>query len=70
VQARSSTSERAAVAVAHSQVVMIDHMLSRHEPFHDLGGDYFEERDRQARERRLARHLEGLGYTVVPPSVA
>lgn len=59
--------KRAAVAVAHSLLVMIYHMLSRHEPYHDLGGNYFEERDRLERERRLARHLEALGYTVVPP---
>lgn len=59
--------KRAAVAVAHSLLVMIYHMLSRHEPYHDLGGDYFEERDRLERERRLARHLEALGYTVVSP---
>jgi transposase len=60
--------KRAAVAVAHSLVVMIYHMLSRHEPYHELGGDYFEERDRRERERRLARHLESLGYTVTPPA--
>lgn len=60
--------KRAAVAVAHSLVVMIYHMLSRHEPYHDLGGDYFEERERHERERRLARHLESLGYTVTPPA--
>jgi transposase len=56
-----------AVAVAHALVIMIYPMLQRHEPSHDLGGDYFEERDRLERERRLARHLEALGYTVVPP---
>lgn len=60
--------KRAAVAAAHSLIVMIYHMLSRHEPYHDLGGDYFEERERHERERRLARHLESLGYTVTPPA--
>lgn len=59
--------KRAAVAVAHTLLVMIYHMLSRHEPYRELGGDYFEERDRQERERRVARHLEALGYTVIPP---
>jgi transposase len=60
--------ERAAVAAAHSLVVMIYHMLSRHEPYHDLGGGFFEEREPHERERRLARHLESLGYTVTPPA--
>jgi transposase len=60
--------KRAAVATAHSLIVMIYHMLSRHEPYHDVGGDYFEERERHERERRLARHLESLGYTVTPPA--
>lgn len=60
--------KRAAVATAHSLIVMIYHMLSRHEPYHELGGDYFEERERHDRERRLARHLESLGYTVTPPA--
>jgi hypothetical protein len=59
--------KRAPVAVAHWLLVMISHMLRRHEPYHDLGGDYFEVRDRHERERRWARHLETLGYPVVPP---
>jgi hypothetical protein len=42
-------------------------MLRRHEPEHDRAGDDFAERDRLERARRLARHLEALGSTVVPP---
>jgi transposase len=64
---------RAAVAVAHTLLVMAYHILTRHEPYHDLGANDFDERDRQAVERRLVHRLEALGYTVSlkpPGSVA
>ncbi len=54
--------KRAAVAVAHSILVIVYHILTRHEPYHDLGVTYFDERDRQAVERRLVKRLQGLGY--------
>ncbi len=56
--------KRAAVAVAHSILVIVYHILTRHEPYHDLGVTYFDERDRQAVERRLVRRLQALGYDV------
>jgi len=64
--------KRAAVAVAHTLLVMAYHILTRHEPYHDLGANYFDERDRQAVERRLVHRLEALGYTVSlqPPGSA
>jgi len=39
-------------------------MLTRQEEYHDLGGRYFDERDRQAVEQRLVCRLEALGYAV------
>ena len=56
--------KRAAVAVAHSILVIVYHILTRHEPYHDLGVTYFDERDRQAVERRLVKRLQALGYDV------
>jgi len=56
--------KRAAVAVAHSILVIVYHILTKHEPYHDLGVTYFDERDRQAVERRLVKRLQGLGYEV------
>ncbi len=38
--------------------------LTKHEPYHDLGVTYFDERDRQAVERRLVKRLQNLGYDV------
>jgi transposase len=56
--------KRAAVAVAHSILVIAYHILTRHEPYVDLGVAYFDERDRRAVERRLIKRLQGLGYEV------
>lgn len=56
--------QRAAVAVGHSILVIAYHLLTRQEPYRDLGPLYFDERDRQHVERRLVRRLEALGYRV------
>jgi transposase len=55
---------RAAVAVAHSILIIVYHLLTEGTVYRDLGGNYFDERDRQAVERRLVHRLESLGYTV------
>jgi transposase len=56
---------RAAMAVAHSLLVVIWHLLSTGESYQDLGGDWFEKRRDPEREtRRLVRQLEALGHTV------
>ncbi len=64
--------KRAVVAVAHTLLVMAYYVLTRREPYRDLGTNYFDERDRQAVERRLVHRLEALGYTVSlqPPGSA
>jgi transposase len=56
--------KRAAVAVGHTILVIAYHLLSEDDIYRDLGDRYFDERDRQAVERRLVARLEGLGYTV------
>jgi transposase len=56
--------KRAAVAVAHSILVIAYYLLTKREPYHDLGPNYFDERARQAVEHRLVHRLEALGYTV------
>jgi transposase len=55
---------RALVAVAHALVVAIYHMLKRHEPYRDPGGNYFDERKRESVVNRLVHRLEKLGYSV------
>jgi transposase len=56
--------KRAALAVAHSILVMVSALLTSHASYQELGGRYFDERDRQAVQRRLVRRLEALGYAV------
>lgn len=39
-------------------------MLSQQKSYEESGGNYFDERERQATEKRLVRRLEKLGYQV------
>jgi transposase len=57
-------SKRAAMAVAHTILVIISHLLSEGTTYQELGGNFFDERDRQAVEKRLVRRLERLGSQV------
>ena len=62
---------RAAVAVGHAILVIAYHLLQRGTDYKDLGPCYFEERDRDAEQRRLVHRLERLGYKVsLEPSAA
>jgi transposase len=54
----------AQVAVAHSILVSSYHMLTRDEPYQDLGADWLARRNDQAHTRRLVAQLERLGHTV------
>jgi transposase len=61
---RSGGPNKAAVAVGHSILVIGYEMLKHRTPYNDLGAGYFDERDRQTKERRLIHGLERLGYKV------
>jgi transposase len=56
--------KKAIIALAHTILGIAYHVLRRHEPYRDLGANYFDERDREAVQRRLVRRLERLGYAV------
>ena len=56
--------KRAALAVAHSILVIIYHLLKNQTTYREKGETFFEERDRQGMEKRLVRQLSGLGYHV------
>lgn len=56
--------KRAIVAVAHSLAHIVYRMIETGATYEDLGGDYFEERDREAAERRAVATLKKLGYAV------
>ena len=55
---------RAIVAVAHSILVSAYCLLSRHEPYRELGGDYFDRLRPETTAKRLMRRLENLGYKI------
>ena len=61
---------RAQVAVAHSILVSAWHMLTKDEPYQDLGADWLARRNDQAHARRLVAQLERLGHTVQLDTVA
>ena len=52
--------KRAIVAVAHSMLVSAWHMLTYQQPYQELGGDYFDERKKEAKVSYLVRRLERL----------
>ena len=56
--------KRALIAVAHSILVTIWHLLSKPQPYTDLGPDYFHRADADHQRQRLIRKLEQLGYEV------
>lgn len=56
--------KKALVAVAHTILVMVYHLLTRRENHRELGPAYFDERDRLRVEHRLVSRLKGLGYHV------
>jgi len=57
--------KRATIAVAHSLIETIYHILQRRQPFEDLGGDYFERLHGENYQRYLVRKLEERGYKVI-----
>jgi len=56
--------KRAIVAVAHSLLVSLYHMLVRRQPYLDLGAGYFDSRRKEAKVDRLTHQLQKLGFSV------
>ncbi len=61
---------RAAVALAHTIIVIAYHMLTRKQDYSDLGVNYFDERQRDRLRHRLTTRLESLGYHVTVEAAA
>jgi len=62
--ARRRGKPRAMLAVAHSLLVSIYHMLRDQVPYQDLGPDHFDHLHAQRLERHHVRRLEALGFEV------
>ena len=56
--------KRAILALAHTLLVIVYHVLRTGDPYRDLGADYFDKRNQQATLRRAVARIEGLGYRV------
>ena len=69
--ARRIGKKKAAMAVAHSILVICWHLITNDTDYQDLGGDYFTRRNDPDRHRdRLIEQLHGLGYRVTLSRVA
>ncbi len=55
---------RAIVATARSMLVSAWHMLSKGEPYVDLGSDYFDQRKKESKVAYLSKQLANLGFSV------
>ncbi len=52
------------MAVGHALLVICYYVLDRRVAYQELGATYFDERERQAVEKRLVHRLQKLGYEV------
>lgn len=57
---------RATVAVAHTMLIAIYHMLKEKVPFVDLGADYYNQFNKERKARHHIKQLEKLGVYVIP----
>jgi transposase len=55
---------KAVVAVAATLLTAAYHLLRDNVDYHDLGGNYFNDRDRDRTVARLARRIRDLGYEI------
>jgi transposase len=61
---RLGNKQKAIVALEHSILTSVWHMLTTNTDYHDLGRDYFLRRDPERERRRAITALNKLGYTV------
>jgi transposase len=63
--------KRALIAVGHTILSLVYTLLTRKQPYQDLGATYFDTLDQHRVEQRLVRRLERLGYwDAIQPSMA
>lgn len=55
---------RATVAVAHTILTIVYHMLKANVPYQELGLDFFDQRRETEIVKKSVQRLEALGYTV------
>jgi transposase len=61
--------KKALVAVGHSLLVIVYHVLARQMSYRELGGDYFDKQNVETQRKRLIRRLEATGLKVIVEEV-
>jgi len=61
---------RAAVALGHTILVIAYHILKKHEPYKELGADYFDQRKKDMVVNNAVKRIMALGYTVIVEAAA
>jgi len=56
--------KKALIALAHTMLVSIYHMLKKKEPYRDLGPDYLENLNRERTIKNLKKRIEAFGFAV------
>jgi hypothetical protein len=56
--------KKALIAVAHTILVSIYHMIKKKEPYKELGPDYLENLHRERTIKNLKKRIESFGYRV------
>jgi transposase len=63
--------KRALMALGHTILIMVYYVLTRKQPYQDLGTAYFDKLEQHRVQQRLVHRLERLGYQVsLQPSMA
>jgi hypothetical protein len=62
--------KKAAVAVGHTILVIIYHVLRRRSSYNELGMDYFDRQNVEIQRARYIRRLEALGLKVSVEAVS
>ena len=63
--------KRALMALAHTILIIVYYLLTRKQPYQDLGTAYFDKLEQHRVQQRLVHRLERLGDQVsLPPRVA
>jgi len=61
---RRRGANKATIAVAHSILVIVYHMIKRATPYYERGADFFDQLNPDGTRRWLVRRLTQLGYRV------
>ena len=56
--------KKALIAVAHTMLVSIYHMIKKKEPYKELGEKYLENLHKERTLKNLKKRIESLGYAV------